>query len=241
MISLLYYIYSVGLSLLTLVVALILMPFTLLFNRRRRLVHEMCRFMIRVFYTSIPSWRRDIEGLEHVDKKRSYVIVANHQSMVDIIAMYYVPLHFKWVSKREVYFTPMFGQYLWLQGNITIDRKSGRASMEKILCDGNRWLDEGVSIAIFPEGTRSKTGEIANFKSGAFNLAAQAGVDILPVVLDGTRSLFKGKFFFDWGNVLKIRVLPPISAEEVASTNTKELMDRVKADMVSTLKNMREK
>ncbi len=240
MISFLYYTYAVVLSTLNILLALVLMPFTLLFNRRRRLVHEMCRRMVRIFFESAPSWRREIKGLEHIDKGRSYVIVANHQSMVDIIAMYYVPLHFKWVSKREVYFTPMFGQYLWLQGNITIDRKSGRASITKILREGKKWLSQGVSIAIFPEGTRTKSGEIGVFKSGAFSLAAEAGVDILPVVVDGTKSLFKGKFYLNWGNVLKVTVLPAITAEQIAATDQKELMDRVKSDMAQTLKKMRE-
>ncbi len=223
-----------------LICAFLILPIVLLFDSSRRVIHEMCRAMTRLFFITPPTWRKEIKGLENIDPKRSYVIVANHQSMVDIIALYYIPLHFKWVSKREVYFSPMFGQYLWVQGNITIDRGNTRGSMEKILVNGKGWLDKGVSIIIFPEGTRSKSGEVGSFKSGAFNLASQAGVDILPVVVDGTKSLFKGKFFFNWGNRLKITVLPAITAEEIAATPQKELIEKVKGEIVTTLKKMRE-
>ncbi|MFR9649107.1 MAG: lysophospholipid acyltransferase family protein [Rikenellaceae bacterium] len=240
MISILYYILALSMGFVTLLLGAIITPFSLLFNGRRRALHEMTRAVTRAFFTIIFTWRKSISGFENIDKNRSYVIVANHQSMIDILAIYYIPLHFKWVSKREVYFIPMFGQYLWLQGNITIDRKSGVASMEKILNMGTKWLSEGVSIVIFPEGTRSKSGEIGRFKAGAFNLAAEAGVDILPVVMDGTSSLFKGKLSFNWRNKLTVKVLPAIPAEQVVNSDLKELMGRVKSDMVDALKSIRE-
>ena len=79
-------------------------------------------------------------------------------------------------------------------------------------------------MAIFPEGTRSKDGEIHRFKAGAFTLAKEAGADILPVVLDGTKTLIKKNLAFNWGNRITVRVLSPVPAERVAALETHELM-----------------
>ena len=101
------------------------------------------------------------------------------------------------------------------------------------------WISRGASVAIFPEGTRSKDGEIHRFKAGAFSLAKEAGVEILPVVLDGTATLIKKNKLFNWGNRITLRVLPSISVEEVAATETHVLMERVHNDMCEALAEIR--
>ena len=101
------------------------------------------------------------------------------------------------------------------------------------------WIARGASVAVFPEGTRSKDGEIHRFKAGAFTLAKEAGADILPVVLDGTKSLIGPKGLFDWRNRITIRVLPPVPAGEVASADTHELMRRVHDYMCAALADIR--
>ena len=105
--------------------------------------------------------------------------------------------------------------------------------------DGRMWISRGASVAIFPEGTRSKDGEIHRFKAGAFTLAKEAGVDILPVVLDGTKTLIKKNMLFNWGNRITIRVLPPVPAAEVAATETHELMQEVQERMCAALAEIR--
>ena len=94
-------------------------------------------------------------------------------------------------------------------------------------------------MAIFPEGTRSKDGEIHRFKAGAFALAKEAGVPILPVVMDGTKTLIRRNLLFDWGNRIAIRVLPPVPAERVAATETHELMAEVHDAMCAALAEIR--
>lgn len=178
------------------------------------------------FWYGVPTWRRKIEGLENIDKKKSYVIVINHNSMVDILALYFLPLNFRWVSKREVFRIPYIGQLLTLHGDIAIDRSRGADSMRKVTEDGKMWIGRGASIAMFPEGTRSKSGEIGRFKQGAFALAKEAGVEILPVVMHGTRTVLNKFYLVNWRNTLKVSVLPPISAEEVVATPMPELMEK---------------
>lgn len=191
------------------------------------------------FWYGVPTWRRKIEGLENIDKKKSYVIVINHNSMVDILALYFLPLNFRWVSKREVFRIPYVGQLLTIHGDIAIDRSKGADSMRKVSEDGKMWIGRGASIAMFPEGTRSKSGEMGRFKQGAFALAKEAGVEILPVVMHGTRTVLNKFYLVNWRNVLKVSVLPPISAEEVAATPMPELMEKTRTMMCEKYNQLR--
>jgi 1-acyl-sn-glycerol-3-phosphate acyltransferase len=160
--------------------------------------------------------------------------------MADIISRSFLPLNYRWVSKEEVFRIPYIGQLLIAHGDIPIQRGRATESMKKVINDGKMWISRGASIAIFPEGTRSKDGEIHRFKGGAFALAKEAGVEILPVVLDGTTSIFKRKsFWFNWRNILTVKVLPPISAEKVASTDATDLANEVHDMMVDALAEIR--
>lgn len=209
------------------------------FDKPRRVVHSLSRAICMCFWYGVPTWRRKIEGLENIDKKKSYVIVINHNSMVDILALYFLPLNFRWVSKREVFRIPYVGQLLTIHGDIAIDRSKGADSMRKVTEDGKMWIGRGASIAMFPEGTRSKSGEMGRFKQGAFVLAKEAGVEILPVVMHGTRTVLNKFYLVNWCNVLKVSVLPPISAEEVAATPMPELMEKTRTMMCEKYNQLR--
>jgi 1-acyl-sn-glycerol-3-phosphate acyltransferase len=151
--------------------------------------------------------------------------------------LYWVPLNFRWVSKGEIKRMPFIGQFLMLHGDILIPRDNPRKAASMVKNDGKKWLcDRGVSVAIFPEGTRSKTGEIGKFKSGAFALAKEAGVGILPVVLSGSRVIGKGGRM-PWRHNFGVQVLPPVSAEEVAKRDPKEIMDEVREKMINAKDN----
>lgn len=240
MLSLLFYIYLCLLCLIFMILSAVALVVTWPFDKGRRTVHELSRILVRIFFATPPRWRTRVEGLQYVDRRKSYVIVLNHSAMSDIPALYCVPLNFRWVSKREVFRIPFFGQFLSLHGDICIDRGRGTEAMEQLLRKGKLWISRGASVAIFPEGTRSKDGEIHRFKAGAFALAQDAGVEILPVVLDGTRTLVKANRLFNWKNTLRLRVLPPVPADEVRATDTKELMESVRARMAEALAEVRE-
>ena len=223
-------------SLLSLVALFVCYPF----DKKRRVVHELSRILSFIWWYLPPTWSRRIEGMENVDRKKPYVIVLNHNSIFDIVSLYFVPLNFRWVSKQEAFKMPFIGPMLWMHGDIAIKRGRATESMAKVLRDGKMWLDRGVSVAIFPEGTRSKDGEIQRFKGGAFALAKEAGVEILPVVLDGTTKILKPKSFWaNWRHKLTVKVLPPISAERVAETDASVMAREVQAMMVEALAEVR--
>ena len=134
---------------------------------------------------------------------------------------------------------PYIGPMLTLHGDIAIDRSKGADSIRKVTEQGKKWLGMGVSIAMFPEGTRSKDGEISRFKQGAFMLAKDAGVEILPIVLHGTRDVLKKNFMVNWRNHLTVSVLPPITTEEVAASTVAELMERTRTAMCEEYEKIR--
>lgn len=239
MLSLIYYIFLVLLCTLLTIVSALALVVTYPFDKARRVVHELSRGAVRIFFAIPPFWRTRIEGMENLDKHKSYVIVINHRAMTDIPTLYYLPLNFRWVSKREVFKIPFFGQLLSLHGDICIDRGRTAEAMEQLNNEGKLWISRGASVAIFPEGTRSRTGEINRFKAGAFILAREAGVEILPVVMNGTSTLVKSNRLFNWRNKISIKVLAPVPAEEVVATEPKEMMEKVRERMVEAYADIR--
>ena len=239
MLSALYYVFLVLLCTVFMILSAVALVVCYPFDRGRRVVHELSRILVRIFFFIPLRWRQRVEGLELIDRRKQYVIVINHNTVIDIPTLYYIPLNFRWVSKREVFRVPFFGQYLVLHGDICIDRGRAAEALEQMVRKGRMWISRGASVAIFPEGTRSKDGEIHRFKAGAFTLAREAGVEILPVVLDGTRTLIRKNLLFNWGNRITIRVLPPIPAERVAATEPHELMTEVHDAMCAALADIR--
>lgn len=207
---------------------------TVLFDRNRVVCHHVSRFWSQNIYRLCPWWKVRVTGLENVIYGRSYVVVSNHQAMLDIPLLYVLPFNFKWVSKREVYKIPIFGWVLWMHGDVAIER-GGTASAKAMLQKCEDYLKDGVSIIMFPEGTRTKTGCVNNFKEGAMILAQQSGADILPVVIDGTFDAF-GKGGIAAPHTFQVRILAPISANEISKTPTRELRDTLNTLMCDTHK-----
>lgn len=241
MLSAIYYLFLVLLCTVFMILSAVALVVCWPFDKGRRTVHELSRILVRIFFFIPPFWRQRVVGRELIDRRQRYVIVVNHNTVIDIPALYYIPLNFRWVSKREVFRVPFFGQFLVLHGDICIDRGRAAEAMEQLLREGRRWISRGASVAIFPEGTRSKDGEIHRFKAGAFLLAREAGAAILPVVLDGTKTLIGPRAMFNWGNRITVRVLPSVPAERVASTDPHELMAEVHELMAEALAEIRNK
>lgn len=239
MLSVLFYLFLFVICTFFLVLSAVALLLTWPFDKSRRIVHELSRILVRIFYAVPPLWKFRVTGREYIDRRKPYVIVVNHQAGLDIPTLYFVPLNFRWVSKREVFKVPFFGQFLLLHGDICINRGHATAAMEKVIRDGKLWLSRGASVAIFPEGTRSKDGQIHRFKAGAFTLAKEAGVPILPVVLDGTQRVIGRNRLFNWRNRITVKVLPPVPAAEVAATETHVLMDGVRERMAAALVEVR--
>lgn len=241
MLSILYYLFTLLQVTFWFIVSIIVLIVTYPFDKSRYWVHWCSRCICATLFGVPPRMRRTIEGLENVDKNKAYVMVINHNSGFDIFASYIIPLNFRWVSKKEVFWVPFMGPLLYIHGDIPINRGNAAAAMAKVIEDGKLWLSRGASVAIFPEGTRSKDGEIHRFKAGAFNLAKEAGVEILPVVMTGTNNMFRKKWLINWTNHIAIKVLKPVSAEEVAAKEVKEIMQQTQERMTTALAELREK
>lgn len=191
----------------------LLFSLTIPFDRRRRLLlwesHLWCRTVARTF----PTWRIQMTGLEHIEPGRHYVVMANHSSLTDILLLSRLPLYFRWVSKREIFLVPIFGWQMWVFGHLSVKR-GDRGSVERFLRAARRTLESGLSILIFPEGTRSRTGELGSFKPGGFQLASETGTAILPVVVGGSGNVLpKGSLVLRDLSYPCVRVLAPIPVE----------------------------
>ena len=239
MLSILYYITATLLSAALYFLSWIAFFICYPFDKRRVVVHRISKWITDVTFGLPPHMGRDVIGAENIDPNQPYVMVLNHCSMMDIMSPYVLPLVFKWVSKREVYKIPMVGRLLFMHGDIVINRSNPKEAMQFVHTKGLMWLKKGASVAIFPEGTRSKDGEIHNFKAGAFILAKDAGVPILPIVLDGTTTMLRKGPWMNWRNRVTIKVLKPIPAEEVQERSIKEVMVDVHTQMIETLAELR--
>lgn len=199
---------------------------TFWWDRRLKAVHLYSSYWAMFYIWINPGWKVKTEGFEMIDKKMTYVIVSNHQSAFDILLLYRLFTHFKWVAKKELAKVPVIGWNLILNRCILIDRSS-QGSTKKMIARGLKNLHMGNSLLIFPEGTRSKNGQVNRFKEGAFLLAQQAKVPILPVVIEGSKDIFPSPAVINLRQRLQIRVLEPIPVDEVTNTTLHNLTNRV--------------
>ena len=241
MLSLLYYLVVIAVALVLYVASFIALVVCYPFDRKRVVVHTLSKWITDTIFGLPPFMKREVIGIENIDPKKAYVMTLNHNSMADIITIYNLPLVFKWVSKKEVYRIPIVGRLLYAHGDIVINRASAKEAMQLVHERGKEWLAKGASVAIFPEGTRSKDGEIHNFKAGAFLLAKDAGAPILPIVLNNTNKMMRKGWLMNWRNHITIKILPPISAEEVAERTVKEIMADVHSSMTEALAEIRKR
>ena len=220
-----YYTVSILFTSVVFFVFVIIWLFTLPFDRNRKVVHHYSRFWAKVIYGMSPWWKVEVEGLENIEKDKAYIVLSNHQAMLDIPLLYYLPLDFKWVSKKEVYFIPIFGWVLWMHGDVAIER-GGAASAKRMINKSDSYLQDGVSVIMFPEGTRSKDGMVHRFMPGAFLLAKKSKTDMLPVVVNGNFDAF-GKHGLAAPHAFKLKVLPPVKREEFEDMSSGEISKKM--------------
>jgi 1-acyl-sn-glycerol-3-phosphate acyltransferase len=176
-----------------------------------------------------------IKGTEKIAAGQSYIITPNHQSFADIIAIITTfPIRFRWVVKRELLKIPFFGWALARTGAIAVDRTNRSQSVER-LNQGLSLIEEGWSVLIYPEGTRTYDGKIQPFKKGAFMMALQAGVPILPVTCNGAYQVMpRSTLMFRPGHVT-VTIGDSISTESLTAENVAEVMEKTRTEMIKNL------
>lgn len=180
-----------------------------------------------------------VYGLENIDPCASYVYMANHQSMFDIFALLaFLPVRFRWLAKKELFSIPIFGYSMGRAGYISVDRSSMKAAYRS-LQEAAQKIAQGVSVVIFPEGTRSSDGRIMPFKAGGFHLAITSGRPIVPVVIDGTHHIMPKGISRVRQGLVTISINPPIETNTYTRKTTAGLMEIVGATMRHDLERIR--
>jgi 1-acyl-sn-glycerol-3-phosphate acyltransferase len=217
-------------------IALAVWALTAPFDPRMRALHAFTCFWGSLYTWTNPAWRVRIVGREKIRRGATYVMVANHQSLLDILVLFRLFAHFKWVSKIENFRIPLIGWNMALNRYIRL-RRGERASVVQMLTQCRETLAAGSSIMIFPEGTRSPDGRIRAFKTGAFVLAKASGRPILPIVVDGTAdALPKRGFVLQGRHRIRVEVLEEIPPESFAEESPEELAARVQRLIAGYLK-----
>jgi 1-acyl-sn-glycerol-3-phosphate acyltransferase len=201
--------------------------FTFPFDPMRKIIHWHSNIWAKMHYWMNPDWKVHYTGGEHVKQDKPYVIICNHQSLLDIVLMYYIPRIFKWVSKEEALRVPIVGLALLMHRDILI-RRGSSSSIKIMVKKANCFLDHNVCVCVFPEGTRTSDGQIHPFKEGAFMMAKLTHTAILPVVMNGNFDVMPKKSYrIKAKQEFHIKVLPEISVAEVDNTSVKALTQKM--------------
>ena len=196
---------------------------TVLFDRRRYLQHWFtCRWSDIILGIN-PYWKITVEGREKIDPRQVYVMVSNHQSGADILVLFKLHRHFKWVAKKGLFRIPFIGWNMWLNGYISIERSRGRSKLQ-MMDKAAESIRDGNSVIMFPEGTRSRDGNLQPYKTGAFRLALETRSPILPIVLKETHlAIKKGGLLIHKNDRIRLIVLDPIPYSSFQHLDSKEL------------------
>jgi 1-acyl-sn-glycerol-3-phosphate acyltransferase len=208
--SALFWSFIIVSSVLLFPIALFIWLATVAFDPQLRLLHLFTCFWASIYTWLNPVWRVRIEGREKIRPNVAYVMIANHQSLLDILVLFRVFKHFKWVSKIENFRVPFVGWNMSLNRYIKL-RRGDKESIDQMMAACERTLAGGSSIMMFPEGTRSVDGRLKPFKHGAFTLAQRIGAPLLPIVIQGTAdALPKRGFVLRGHHAIRVRVLDEI-------------------------------
>jgi 1-acyl-sn-glycerol-3-phosphate acyltransferase len=237
--SLLFWGFIVISSIVFFPVAVLIWLVTRPFDPRTRALHQFTCLWASLYTWLNPLWRVRIRGKENIRADTTYVMVANHLSLVDILVLFRLFVPFAWVSKQENFAVPIIGWNMRLNGYIPLQR-GDKASASAMMDACRTKLGGGTSIMMFPEGTRSRTGELQAFKPGAFVLARELGLPLLPVVLDGSReALPKRGFILRGRSDIAIRVLPEIAVETDDARSASDLAEQTRDRVADALHRMR--
>ncbi len=186
---------------------------TLPFERQGRAIHSIGSFWSRILL-ALAGIRVELKGMDNIPRGVPVVLLSNHQGAFDIPALQaFLPLQFRWVAKKSLFKIPIIGWSMSLARYIAIERENPQEAM-KSMEEASERIRNGTSVLVFPEGTRSTTGELLPFKRGAFMLATKSGALIVPVAISGTSGIMKKGGFLIRPSKVTISVGKPIAPGE---------------------------
>ncbi|MDI7258853.1 MAG: lysophospholipid acyltransferase family protein [Thermodesulfobacteriota bacterium] len=212
------------------IATLILAIFSLItypLDRKGKVIHYYARLWGRIALLANRVKVR-VEGLENIEGKGPFIFMSNHQGSYDIFVLLgHLPFQFKWLAKKELFSIPLFGWAMAAAGYISLDRKGTRETVEA-MNQAARRIQEGMSVVIFPEGSRSPDGSIQPFKKGGFTLAIKAKVPIIPIAINGSREIMPKDRLIASAGEIRIRMGIPIETQSSSLKDRMILMDKVK-------------
>lgn len=196
-------------------------------STRNDTIHKIGRIWARCILAA-SNIKVTVKGLSNLRPGTSYIYMSNHTSNFDIpVLQAYLPVQFRWLAKVELFQIPIFGHAMKRAGYISIDRSNRESAIES-LRQVAKTIKNGVSVIIFPEGTRSRNNLIQPFKKGGFVLAVDSGVPIIPVIIHGTWDIMpKNRMFVKPGNVV-VEIKKPIESSHYSRETKDELMNTVR-------------
>jgi 1-acyl-sn-glycerol-3-phosphate acyltransferase len=211
-----------------------------LFDRDpRRLITARWFRRLGVMLAKVNPWRLHISGLDHIDHNAVYIVVSNHQSLADIPLISHTKIDAKWLGKIELFRIPVAGWMMKMSGDIPVTRGDRRKAAQALL-QCAQYLRQGVSIVFFPEGTRSRDGEVLPFNDGPFQLAIREQVPVLPLAVEGSgAALPRSTWLFGGTQDIYLSVLPPVPVEGHDVKKSAELREAVRERIVAEVHRLR--
>ena len=178
-----------------------------------------------------------VSGLENVEPGQQYIFMVNHQSNIDIPVLIQSLLRFqlRWIAKKELLWVPLFGWAMWATKHITVDRSDPLAAVRSLQRAKER-IAAGISIVIFPEGTRSRDGRLLRFKKGGFLLAVQTGTRIVPVTINGSADVLPAGGWRLRSGAIDVVVDKPIAVDGYRAGKLRALTEQVRAAIAAHLR-----
>jgi 1-acyl-sn-glycerol-3-phosphate acyltransferase len=230
--ALLFYAFAATVIFLTLPVSALVRAATFPFDRHRMATSRALRFLGEVLVAT-PFWRVSLEG-RLPEPPRTFVVVPNHRSMVDALAIACLPREMKWIGKAEAFRVPWLGWAFRIAGYVPVvrgDKESGSVALARL----RRYLDAGIPVGLFAEGTRSRDGTLSPFRPGPFKLAIDAGVPIVPVAITGAGEAMAPDQAWIRPSRIRVRILPPIPTAGLASGDVDRLREETRTRIAAAL------
>ncbi|MEN8233315.1 MAG: lysophospholipid acyltransferase family protein [Actinomycetota bacterium] len=184
------------------------------------------------YFLRIPPLEMTVEGAEHVDPDRHYVVVSNHISNFDIPVLFRsIPTPIRFLAKKEIYKIPLLGPAMDFAGIVRIDRDGGRSVHAAINAAARETYRRGYSLMVFAEGTRSRDGEMSDFRRGAVRIAIDNEADLLPVVIAGTFDINPPESPLIYPGRVRVRIFPPIPTDDIPPNRVGSVTDALRAQM----------
>lgn len=205
---------------------LFLVPFLFCLRSQKKTIHWIERQWGRLLLF-VGGVKLEIQGIEKIDPSRSYIIMANHQSYFDIFILLFSPVLIHWMAKKELFSLPIFGMILKWIGAIEVDRENKSKAYLSIKQAVEK-IRKGSTVLIFPEGTRSSSGELLPFNKGGFSLAILSGAPILPITIQGSRKIMPKGSFRVFPGLAKVSIHTPVETENLSLKDREGLQEKIK-------------